>query len=75
MTHHMPSVLPTCCAVVLGIVIAAFTTPVAAHGGGIDAYGGHRDTKAGNYHSHQGNCAGRTFGSKDDAVRTGCRRS
>jgi hypothetical protein len=47
---------------------------VIAHGGGLDAYGGHRDTKVGDYHAHQGTCAGQTFASKDAAVAAGCRR-
>jgi hypothetical protein len=45
-----------------------------AHGGGIDAYGGHNDNKNGNYHAHQGTCAGRTFDSKSDAIEAGCKR-
>ena len=45
-----------------------------AHGGGIDAYGGHNDNKRGNYHSHQGTCAGRTFASKSEAIKAGCKR-
>ena len=51
-----------------------FSAPVVAHGGGLDAYGGHRDTKAGDYHVHQGTCAGRSFASKESAVQAGCRR-
>jgi len=61
-----------------GVIVAALlafsSIPAVAHGGGIDAYGGHNDTKKGNYHSHQGNCAGRTFESKADAIRAGCKR-
>jgi hypothetical protein len=60
------------------LVVAAFWmssgAPVVAHGGGLDAYGGHNDNKVGNYHAHQGSCAGRTFASKADAIRAGCRR-
>jgi hypothetical protein len=48
--------------------------PALAHGGGIDAYGGHNDNKNGNYHSHQGTCAGRTFASKSEAIQSGCKR-
>jgi hypothetical protein len=61
-------------AVLVGVVLAASTAPAAAHGGGLDAIGGHRDNKAGNYHVHRGSCAGRTFGSKDKAVKAGCKR-
>jgi hypothetical protein len=59
----------------IGALLALFDAPVIAHGGGLDAYGGHRDTKAGNYHAHQGTCAGRTFPSKEAAIRAGCRRN
>ena len=62
-------------AVGVGALLAFLNAPVAAHGGGLDAYGGHRDNKAGNYHAHQGTCAGRTFASKEAAVSAGCRRS
>lgn len=48
--------------------------PVVAHGGGLDVYGGHRDSKQGNYHAHQGTCSCRTFASKDAAIKAGCRR-
>lgn len=61
-------------AVIVGVVFAFLTSPATAHGGGLDAMGGHRDTKAGNYHVHQGNCTGRTFSSKDAAAAAGCRR-
>jgi hypothetical protein len=48
--------------------------PVSAHGGGIDAYGGHNDNKRGNYHAHQGTCSGQTFASKSEAIRAGCKK-
>ena len=55
--------------------LLAFSSQEAiAHGGGIDSYGGHRDIKAGNYHSHQGVCAGRTFHSQADAIKAGYKR-
>lgn len=60
---------------VAGFVLLLITpSPAAAHGGGIDAYGGHNDTKRGNYHTHQGTCAGRMFNSKADAIKAGCKR-
>jgi hypothetical protein len=59
---------------VLVLLFALSARPLQAHGGGIDAYGGHNDNKKGNYHSHQGTCAGRTFASKSDAVKAGCKR-
>jgi hypothetical protein len=58
----------------IGVVLLFTPHPAVAHGGGIDAYGGHRDNKAGNYHAHQGNCAGQTFTSKEAAIRAGCKR-
>lgn len=58
----------------LGALLVFSSTPAVAHGGGIDAYGGHRDTKKGNYHSHQGTCAGRTWASKEAAIKAGCKR-
>jgi hypothetical protein len=50
------------------------STPAVAHGGGIDIYGGHKNNKAGNYHAHQGSCAGKTFASQDAAIKAGCNR-
>lgn len=61
-------------AVVVATPIAFSPAPAVAHGGGLDAYGGHNDNKAGNYHAHQGSCAGQTFPSKAAAIRAGCRR-
>ena len=40
-----------------------------AHGGGIDAQGGHNDRKNGNYHFHRGPLAGKTYSSKEEAAR------
>lgn len=61
-------------AIGVGAFLALTTATLTAHGGGLDAYGGHRDNKAGNYHAHRGTCAGRTFASKEAAVSAGCRR-
>ena len=38
-----------------------------AHGGGLDAQGGHNDRKNGGYHFHRGPLAGRSFPSKSAA--------
>ena len=61
------------CVLALAAVVL-FSTPVTAHGGGLDSIGGHRDTKNGDYHVHQGTCAGRTFASKEAAIAAGCTR-
>ena len=45
-----------------------FPCLVSAHGGGLDAQGGHRDRKANNYHFHQGPLEGKTYTSKDAAT-------
>lgn len=39
---------------------------VAAHGGGLDAYGCHNNRKAGGYHCHRGQFRGEYFGSKSE---------
>ena len=50
--------------VVIGMVSLAL-----AHGGGLDAQGGHHDRKSGTYHFHRGPLAGRSFPSKAAATR------
>lgn len=50
------------CLLAAGMLLGA--RPALAHGGGIDSRGCHNDNKAGNYHCHQGSCAGQTFSSK-----------
>ena len=40
-----------------------------AHGGGLDAQGGHRDREANNYHFHQGLLDGNTYASKEAATK------
>lgn len=56
------------------LLLALSNRPALAHGGGIDAYGGHNDNRNGNYHAHQGSCSGRTFASKSEAIRAGCKK-
>jgi len=56
------------------LMLCYITIPVAvlAHGGGLDRFGCHRDNKAGNYHCHRGPCAGKTFASPEDMVKSAC---
>lgn len=51
------------------LIVLAWTTSASAHGGGQDANGCHNDKKAGNYHCHAGPLAGKTFGSKNEAMQ------
>lgn len=39
-----------------------------AHGGGLDAYGGHNNRKQGRYHFHRGPLAGNHYASKSEAL-------
>ena|SRR5712692_4685345 len=50
----------------LSAVVTALLLPsgVFSHGGGIDAYGGHNDRRAGGYHFHQGPLRGQSFATK-----------
>lgn len=52
-------------------LIAALFLPdlAAAHGGGLDTYGCHRNKKAGGYHCHHGPYKGMEFSSKEEALR------
>ena len=43
-----------------------------AHGGVMDRNGCHLDAGTGNYHCHQGLCAGRTFASQEDMLKMSC---
>src|SRR5690349_21148879 len=49
--------------------LIGITTAIFAHGGGIDAFGGHNDRKHGGYHFHHGPLAGKAFSSKIDAIQ------
>ena len=55
----------------LAALSAALFLPdlAAGHGGGLDAYGCHRNKKAGGYHCHRGPYKGMSFGSKEEALR------
>ncbi|MCI0721541.1 MAG: YHYH domain-containing protein [Acidobacteria bacterium] len=49
--------------------LGAFPAVVGAHGGGLDSLGCHHNRKAGGYHCHRGDLAGRSFASKAEAVK------
>lgn len=56
----------TVLAAVLAVLICAVVT--FAHGGGLDANGGHNDRKNGGYHFHRGPLAGQSFADKSSAL-------
>ena len=49
------------------LLLAIPITIALAHSGGLDANGGHRDRKTGQYHYHRGPNAGQSYSSKEDA--------
>ena len=51
------------------LLVATFPALALAHGGGLDAYGCHRNKKLGNYHCHRGPFDGQTFASKDEMLQ------
>ena len=46
-----------------------WVSTASAHGGGMDGNGGHNSRNAGNYHFHKGLLAGRSYSSKEEAIR------
>ena len=51
------------------LVIFAFTpTYSLGHGGGLDLLGCHHDRRRDDYHCHQGQLAGQSFGSREEAL-------
>jgi hypothetical protein len=61
-----------------GVLVATLlATPAAllAHGGGLDRYGCHRETRTGTYHCHRGPCAGKTFGSQAEMLADACSKT
>lgn len=62
--------------VLAGLGAATFAwMPAAAHGGGLDSYGCHRDNKAGQYHCHRGPCAGNTFANQKEMLGAACNKT
>jgi len=51
------------------VVALAFTSSLAAHGGGLDSLGCHNNRKQGGYHCHRGPLAGQSFASKAEAEK------
>jgi len=50
------------------MILTGSSVDVLAHGGGLDAYGGHHNRKLGGYHFHQGPLAGQSFATQADAI-------
>ena len=62
--------------VLVGLGAGTVALPLAAaHGGGLDSYGCHRDTKAGSYHCHRGPCAGSTFANQKEMLAAPCNKT
>jgi hypothetical protein len=53
--------------IMLGTALVIAAARAAAHGGGLDKQGCHRDGKNGGYHCHKGELAGQSFPSKEAA--------
>ena len=51
------------------IATLAFSSFAFAHPGGQDAYGGHYDKKAGNYHVHDGPLKGREYKNQESMLK------
>ena len=51
------------------VLSCLIVTTAEAHNGRRDSNGGHNNRKAGNYHFHEGPLAGKTYESKDEALR------
>ncbi|MCI0723060.1 MAG: YHYH domain-containing protein [Acidobacteria bacterium] len=51
------------------LALSVLAASVLSHGGGLDSLGCHHDRKRGGYHCHRGDLAGRSFGSKADALK------
>ena len=56
--------------VLVTLAIIGQSSAASAHGGGIDAFGGHNNRKAGTYHFHRGPLKGKTFSTKAEALAT-----
>jgi hypothetical protein len=55
---------------VLIVTSVAMATPLLYDlGGGLDKYGCHNSRKAGNYHCHRGQFAGRSFSSQAEMLK------
>jgi hypothetical protein len=51
------------------LLLSSLGSPLLAHRGGQDAYGGHNERATGTYHFHSGPLAGQTFSSKAEAIQ------
>jgi len=57
------------CGFLIALMSICLPSSISAHGGGIDAHGGHNNRSAGNYHFHRGQLKGKTFGTKAEALK------
>src|SRR3972149_4201898 len=53
------------------VILCLLSVPLGldSHGGGLDSLGCHHNRKLGGYHCHRGPLAGRSFASKDEALK------
>src|SRR3989338_7085144 len=53
------------------VILCLLSVPLGldSHGGGLDSLGCHHNRKLGGYHFHRGPLAGRSFASKDEALK------
>ena len=63
-----PVVSVAACLLIM-VLLAFYPTVVMAHGGGLDGLGCHNNHKIGGYHCHRGQNTGRTFLSKEEALK------
>lgn len=52
-----------------GLLLLTIPVSAAAHSGGLDSMGCHNNKKTGKYQCHRGPLAGKSFSSKDEAVK------
>ncbi len=53
----------------VALLLLTPSTPLWAHGGGLDGYGCHNNRKQGGYHCHRGPNAGQSYSSKSEMLQ------